>query len=358
MPEIPPEPAEAPPAPQLPAAAPPAKILQFPLPFGEDTRAVSNPLARGALFAAVKKRQHFKDYVTVYEQHGMKVEFKGEQLNQDDHDTYLQLVKMALHKPIGADIEQAVNAVLRGLERTTNQEQRGQVFEEMSRLVCTSVRLTTPDFRYEGHLLDDATTPHDQTALPQYRRHLAYRLNPKFALFYANAAYTLFDRQERLKLKGRGSELAKWLHLWIIGNAEQYQIKVETIREKCGSQTKNIRHFRAILRAALTLLKEAGIITAWSIDPKSDLVTIERPPSPAQIKRLASKEEHATEERAAPPCERHLKPETVERFRALCPRLDPYACQGDFDAWLAGKTPPTDYDRAFLGFAAKWASKA
>jgi hypothetical protein len=77
-----PAPALAPAAPEPPT---PAQILQFPLPFGEDTRAVSNYFARGSLFAAVKERQHFKDYVLVYEEDGMKIEFKGEQLNQDRH---------------------------------------------------------------------------------------------------------------------------------------------------------------------------------------------------------------------------------------------------------------------------------
>jgi len=43
-------------------------------------------------------------------------------------------------------------------------------------------------------LLDDASTPQDQAELPRQRR----------------------------RLKGRGSELAKWLYLWIIGNAQQY----------------------------------------------------------------------------------------------------------------------------------------
>jgi len=94
----------------------PAQILRFPSPFGEDTRAVSNCLARGALFAAVqgKGRQFFQQYVLVGEMDGVKVEYKGEQLNQDDHDMLLQLVKMALHRPLGEDIRQAVNAVLRG----------------------------------------------------------------------------------------------------------------------------------------------------------------------------------------------------------------------------------------------------
>ena len=266
----------------------PAQILQFPSPFGEDTRAVSNCLARGALFAPVKERQFFQHYVLVGEADGVKVEYKGEQLNQDDHDMLLQLVKMALHRPIGEDIRQAVNAVLRGLGRSNNQEQRRQAFEQISRLVSGTIRLTTPHIRYEGHLVDDASTPQDQTELPQFRRHLEYRLNPKFARLYAESAYTLFDAQERLKLKGRGSELAKWLYLWIIGNAEQYAHKVETLRRLCGSTDKTLKSFRQNLRKALELLKGSGIITAWRIDEK-DLVHIERMPSAAQLAHLVKK---------------------------------------------------------------------
>jgi hypothetical protein len=43
--------------------------------------------------------------------------------------------------------------------------------------------------------------------------------------------------------------------------------------------------------------------------------------------------------------------------KAAWPTLDPYACRDDFDAWLE-KVPgrqPRQYDRAFLGFAKKWA---
>ena len=278
---------EAKDTPGKPSAA--AKILQFPLPFDENTRAVSNSLARNSLFAAVKERQFFKQYYLVGEMQGVKVEFKGEQLNQDDHDTLLQLIAMANHKVFGVDICQTVNAVLRGIGRTTHQEQRRQLFDQISRLVSGTIRLTSPNTRYEGHLLDDASTPHDQAELPQYRRHIAYRLNPKFARLYAESSFTLFDIQERSRLKGRGSELAKWLHLWIIGNAQQYPHKVETIRELCGSNLKDLKAFRQQLRRALDLLKEAGIIIAWQIDPQSDLVTIERTPSESQQKHISKK---------------------------------------------------------------------
>ena len=56
----------------------------------------------------------------------------------------------------------------------------------------------------------------------------------------------------------------------------------------------------------------------------------------------------------APPPIKNLAIATVEQFRKLYPRIDPYACKGDFDAWLEAKEPPRHYDRAFLGFAKKW----
>ena len=271
------------------APQPTAKVLQFPLPFLEQTRAVSNPLARCSLFAPVKERQNFRDYVLVGEVDGVKIEFKGEQLNQDDHDTFLQLVKMGNHKPFGEDIIQAVNPVLRGLGRGTYKSQRKQFFLEVDRLVSGTLRFTPKGKpSYICHLIDDASTPQDQAVLPEYQRRLTYRLNPKISLFYKSAVYTLFDWQERVKIKGRGSELSKWLHLWIISNAEQFAHKVETIRDKCGSNDKTLKSFRQKLRQALDLLKEAGIICTWRIDD-ADLVHIERAPSPTQLCHLAKK---------------------------------------------------------------------
>jgi len=65
----------------------------------------------------------------------------------------------------------------------------------------------------------------------------------------------------------------------------------------------------------------------------------------------------STGDLAAPAETPPLKPATVERFRTLYPLLDPQACKTDFDGWAAGrKRPARDYDKAFLGFAKKWAA--
>ena len=54
------------------------------------------------------------------------------------------------------------------------------------------------------------------------------------------------------------------------------------------------------------------------------------------------------------PVIKNLQPATVERFRTLYPRLDPYACKDAFDSWLEAKEAPKRYDAAFMGFAKKW----
>jgi hypothetical protein len=95
----------------------------------------------------------------------------------------------------------------------------------------------------------------------------------------------LVDFEKRLAIKGRGSELAKWLHLWIDSHAQQYSHKVDTIREKCGSQVKELRNFRLKLRQALGLLKEVGLISEWKIDD-ADLVHVTRKVARTQIKHL------------------------------------------------------------------------
>jgi len=237
---------------------------------------------------------HFQDYVIVGEVDGCLIEWKGEQLNQDDHDTFLQLIKMARHKAFGDDVVQQVNAILRGLNRHTQKEQRRQFFEQADRLMSGTIRITPRGKpSYAGHLLADIVTPHDQRTEPQYKRHFAYQLNPKLAGLYEGAAYTLINWQDRLKLKGRGSEFAKWLQLLIESHADFKPRKVRTLWEDSGAAVKDFKEFRRILRQALDLLKDAGIITGWSIDPRpedepyGDLVTTERTPSPSQQKHLA-----------------------------------------------------------------------
>ena len=113
------------------------------------------------------------------------------------------------------------------------------------------------------------------------------------------------------------------------------------------------KEFLSAIRAALTVYPSAkveqvtgGLLLHPSVPPV-------HPASVAVSHGLANQVRQSLPAPAAP---RSLRPATVERFRERYPRLDVYACKGDFDAWLAGKEqPPTHYDKAFLGFARRWA---
>ena len=81
------------------------------------------------------------------------------------------------------------------------------------------------------------------------------------------------------------------------------------------------------------------------------------PPMRGKIAVSVGLADHVRATLPAKPQEKPLNPETVAKFKAAWPNLDPYACRDDFDAWLE-KVPgrqPRQYDRAFLGFAKKWA---
>lgn len=344
--------------PPLPTTAPPAKqktqskqetnaIIQLSLPIKENVRPVSNIAARAALFAAIQgeDRELLND-VVLAAQEGIKIIFSGQQLNQDDHDLFMQLVYLANHKPLGELVKIPANAILAGLGRGTGKSQHEQLKAEMYRLVKATVNLKAYGINYIGHLLDAAFQDEMEA---QNSRHWNYRLNPELAGLFGKSQFSLIDWEQRKKLKQK--DLARWLHLYLLSHSAPFPVSVAFLHKISGSRTKELWKFRENLRKAFEALKEAGIITSWAIAPKSDLVTIERL---ASITQLASPTEQS------PPSviqesDRYLQTVTIEKFRKAYPRLDPYACKSEFDLWLVGKTNPKSYDSAFLGFAKKWA---
>ncbi|MGZ8248720.1 MAG: plasmid replication initiator TrfA [Methylomagnum sp.] len=273
----------APKAPTKPTAAPAkplAKVIQFPLLLTDDTRAVSNPLIRSALFAAIqgKDRQLLND-CEIATVDGWKVIFSGEQFNQDDKDTFIQIVFMVRHRPFGEYVVIPAHALLKGLGRSTGGDHHQQLKDEIERLVKGTLKIIGKDCDYIGHLIDDAIQ--DKTS-----KHWIIRLNPKFAALFTESSYTVINWEQRKKLKRK--DLARWLQLELASHAAPFPRGVEYYREKSGSRTARLGDFRKKLRTALDDLKANGDINGWAIDA-ADLVHIERTPAPTQGRHLAKK---------------------------------------------------------------------
>ena len=99
------------------------------------------------------------------------------------------------------------------------------------------------------------------------------------------AGWTAIDRDIRQKL--RRKPLALWLHGFYSSHAQPYPIKVDTLRELTGSATKEPRKFKQNLKVAFVALEAAAGVKG-TID-YCDLVTVERKPTPAQVRHIVKK---------------------------------------------------------------------
>jgi len=166
--------------------------------------------------------------------------------------------------------------------------------------------------------------------------------------------YTILNREAFLAHKENKSRFIAW----------------EWLQERTGNEYGRLDNFRrdALEQVQAILAVHSGLLIKQQRacrGRKSGLVisNLSTPsiPSDAARKPLQRRDP----DRAAPdstlvpspPSERHLKAATIERFRAMYPRLDPYACKAAFDDWAEGLPPerkPRHYDAAFKGFAESW----
>lgn len=145
----------------------------------------------------------------------------------------------------------------------------------------------------------------------------------------------------------------------------------EWLHEQTGNEYGRLDHFRrdALVQVKAIMAVHSGLIIAQQRackGRKSGLVisnlstpSIHHEPPRATIQADPNRTPPALALVPPPPAppERFLKAATVAQFKGMYPRLDPYACKADFDAWAEGLPPekkPRYYDRAFLGFAKSW----
>jgi hypothetical protein len=264
--------------------APPAKIIQLPL-WPEPVRGAPNSFLRSALFAAIqgKTRTRLKKQLLASIE-GVAVRYTGEQLDQSDLNVWEQAVHLARRHPLGNVCHFTAYALLKALGHGTGNAQYKWLSDVITRLVACEVELRTKDKAYGGNLI--ASWKRDEIT-----RSYKLILNPDLVKLYGWNDWTALDWEQRQRL--RGKPLALWLHGFYSSHAKPFPMKIETLRQLSGSATKNPRHFKANLKAALDQLQAAtgikGII-------QGDLVTVERRGSRAQQRHLTrrSRQQEAT----------------------------------------------------------------
>jgi hypothetical protein len=260
-----------------------AKIHQ--MDFWPDTHmGVPNELARSALFAAIKPpkkgTRKLLEQALIATQGEFSITYTGQQLDQEHIDIFEGIMHFARRVQEGKLVRITRYALLKLLGKGDSKPEYDALLLHFEHLTATSVAITQKDKRvFWGSLLP-------RGAMDTETGEIVVEVSRDLAKLFGRGMSRV-EWAERREI-GR-HPLAKWLHLYYAGHARPHPVSVAWLREHSGSDTTELFKFRQSLRKALQKLQVVDAIEAWEIDPKTDLVHVQRTPTPSQTKDLANK---------------------------------------------------------------------
>ncbi len=255
-------------------------VTENQLPFWPaDVRGLPNAFARSALFNVANARKGARDNYkrrSIATVKGASITYTGEELRQDDEDVFLQILHIARVQELGTEVRFTAFALLTELGWTKNSASYRRLVDALDRLKASAIAVTVDmpgggRENYTGSLIRSFRWKEDNTSNVPLRDWTVLLEKEIIALF-SPAGYSRLDWKLRLKLP----PLAKWLHSFYITHQKPFPYKVETLHELTGSEIAELRKFRYKLKHALELLVEHGFFISAKIDPRTDLVMVER----------------------------------------------------------------------------------
>mgnify|MGYP000897609377 FL=1 len=251
------------------------KVLPF---WPEEVRSVPNAILRGALFTVSKERAVFKELTPIASVDGIEIRYMGQRLNQVDLDLWEMLLHLQRLNPLGDRVEFTAHSMLKALGRGTSGADHETLNNGLARLIGNATEVKWPKERkaFAGSLVSSYFRDEDTGRY-------VVKFNQDMATLYGQG-HTYIDLEQRQAL-GQNN-LAKWLHGFYSSHADPFGYKVETLQRLCGS-TASRTGFRRMLKVALEKLVEVGAIVRWRIDNRTDVVTVEKEPTPSQKLHLS-----------------------------------------------------------------------
>lgn len=254
--------------------------LQLPI-WPQDLRGLPNAFARSALFTVANmrkgERKNMKRHL-IATLKGIQIEYTGEELRQDDEDVFLQILHIARNQELGTAVRFTAYSMICELGWTRNSTSYRRLVDCLDRMKASSVAVTVASAagvreNYTGSLIRSFRWKEDGgTGTPM--REWEILLEREIISLFNPHSYSRLDWKMRLKLPA----LEKWLHSFYHTHAQPFPYKVETLHTLTGSEIplKDIRKFRYKLKKALENLVEKGFFDSAFIDPRTDLVMVDR----------------------------------------------------------------------------------
>lgn len=256
-------------------------LMQTQLPmWPQNLRGLPNVFARSAFFniANVRSgpRKNYKRREIASLQ-GITITHSGEEMRQDDCDVFLQILHLARMQNLGTVVRFTAHSMLTELGWTRNTGSYKRLADCLDRQTASAVAVTVSGKdlvreNYTGSLIRLFRWKEDGDAAGPASREWTVVLEPEIIALFGPSSYSHLNWKTRLKL----SPLGKWLHAFYHTHAEPFPYKVETLHRISDSQTKDLRHFRYKLKAALAKLVEEDFFLSAEIDARTDLVSVVR----------------------------------------------------------------------------------
>ena len=242
------------------------KVYQLSL-WSDMQRGVPNEFVRSALFPCISaNKARYVQQETIFSQEGFSIKYTGRQLTQSDLDVFEGIMHLGRGLHEGNHVEFSAHGLLKLIGRDTGKSQHDWLLNVLQRLTATSLMITREGTKvYWGSLLPEGAANFDSG---RYRVELRKEMLQLFA-----RGFTVIEWDQRRVLNKK--PLAQALHGWICSHQPQpFPVTVKYLHSLTGSDTKELKHFRANLRTALAEIAATGAIKAWRID--RDKVHIER----------------------------------------------------------------------------------
>lgn len=240
----------------------------------KNVRMMPNCFARSSLFSVADTRQkrQFFDNVQISSPKGITLYYRGEELRQDDADVFLALIFL-LNSFYTRKENMTTEAVFSAKEifKLIGWPYRNFYIQKLKDSLD---RMKEGTFRYHEKLgvtaisiLSYVHYPIDKNDKSKYTVQTS---NDLFKIFETN--FTKINIHSRNEL----TPVAKWLYSFYASHTEPFPLKVETLKEYCGSNCKDIKNFRAILRDAFQELVDINFLHSFFIEKAGDLVHARR----------------------------------------------------------------------------------
>lgn len=231
--------------------------------WADPQRGIPNEFTRSALFAAVplNKAKYLKRE-TIFSQKGFAITFTGEQLTQSDLDVFEGVMHLARGTHENNHIRFKAGHLLKHIGRAGGKSQYEWLLTVLQKLTATAIGIERDGQNvYWGSLLPEGAAKLDDGLF-------VVTINRQLIKLFERG-FTTIQWEQRLKLTKK--PLAQHLHAWICSHDKPFPVTVDYLRQLTGSDTKELKHFRASLKKALEAIQKTGAIGTWHIDEEDKL---------------------------------------------------------------------------------------